>query len=210
MAPLGRQPTITAEQHLENVRLAKEETLSTFRGEDGKARKMPTGERDDLLAEKFPSILSLDWEKALANDTNLFARIMRDIIKLDQPRESGKHGPRPNVMDIDKGMASFRQLIGEDFSNLPFDETFAIMTRGNSVRQIARKAKLSPTEVQRLRLGRRRPTMFDMRAIAEGFNKHPSFFVEYRRNYIVEQLSDRLLDEPERITAYYQKMVSAQ
>lgn len=210
MAPLGRPPTVTAEQRLEEVRLAKEEKLSVFRGDNGKSRKMPTEERDDLLAEKFPSILNLDWEKALANDTDLFARIMRDIIKLDQPRQSGKHGPRPNVMDIDKGMASFRQLIGEDFSNLPFNETFAMLTRSYSVRQIARKARMSPTEVQRLRLGRRGPTMFDMKSIAEGFNKHPSFFVEYRRNYIIEQLSDRLLDEPERITAYYQKMVSTQ
>ena len=197
----------TANGSVEETRIAKDEKLAIFRDESGRPKKMPKADREALIAKEFPSTQDMDWEGALSRDSDLFARIMRDIIKLDQ-REPGKAGPRPNNLDYDKGLATFRQLMGQDYSNLPFREAFIYLCNGMSIRQIARKTHISTTEVVRLRKGERPATEYDMRRIADGFDKHPSYFVEYRRAYIVDHLADALLKEPESTIAYYRKIVS--
>ena len=205
---LNGTASTTAAERVQEIRDAKDAKLAAFRDENGNPKKMPKAERDQLIAEQFPSTQNLDWGAALSNDTDLFARIIRDIIKLDQ-RSPGKAGPRPNSLDYDKGLGTFRQLMGQDYSNLPFQEAFMLLCNGMSIRQIARKTHISTTEVMRLRKGEREATEYDMRRIADGFNKHPSFFVEYRRRYIIDHLSDQLLKEPESTIAYYNKIVSA-
>lgn len=185
-------------------RQAKDDKLAPFRAET----KMSKADRERLIRQRFPSVGSVNWENAFHNDVDLFARIMRDIIKLDQ-REPGKSGPRPNNMDYEKGVASFRQLMGEDYSTLPFDEAFTLMARDYSVRQLARKVNLSRMKVHRLLSAQDEPTDYEMSLIAEGFNKHPSFFAEYRRSFIVQQLTSRLLDAPEITITWYTKILRA-
>lgn len=204
----GARSTSAEERALE-IREAKDEKLSPFRDYDGGPLKLSKAQRAELIDLQFPSVKNLDWGAAFNNDIDLFGRILRDIIKLEQ-REPGKSGPRPNNLDYDKGLATFRQLMGEDFSTLPFMEAFQLLVRDCSRTQVARKTHLSRTKVHRLLSGEYDPTSDDMRAIADGFNKHPSFFVEYRRSFIVEQLTNTLLDEPERTIAYYQKMLNVQ
>lgn len=214
---LNGSTSTTAEGRVQDIRSAKDMKLTVFReadakfagvrDENGKPIKMPKVDRDQLIFEQFPSTQNLDWEAALSQNDDLFARIMRDIIKLDQ-REPGKAGPRSNNLDFDKGVATFRQLMGQDYSNLPFVESFIHLCNGMSIRQIARKTHISTTEVMRLRKGERQPTEYDMRRIADGFNKHPSYFVEYRRAYIIDHLADALLKEPESTIAYYRKIVT--
>lgn len=196
------------EDRITEIRLAKDTKLSAFRDGEGNPITLEKDERDRRINENFPSASNLDWGAALSRDTDLFARIMRDIIKLDQ-REPGKSGPRPNTLDFEKGLATFRTLMGEDFTTLPFRESFAVLARGYSLTHLARKVHLSRPKVHRFLRGEVQPTEYDLRAIADGFNKHPSYFVEYRRAYIIQALEDALLKEPESTIAYYQKMIRA-
>lgn len=204
-----RLTSTSAEGRYLQERYTKDEKLSAFREEDGSGRKMAKAERQKLVRQQFPSVDNLNWENAFHNDLDLFARIMRDIIKLDQ-REPGKSGPRPNNMDYEKGLASFKQLIGEDFATAPFPEAFAFIAREYSLTQIARKVCLSRSRTHRLMQGKEEPSQSDMRLIAAAFNKHPSYFVEYRRTFIIEQLANKLLDAPEITISYYNKIAKAE
>lgn len=196
----------SAEERAAQERQAKDDKLAPFRDDNKNAKKMSKSERQKLVREKFPSVDNLNWENAFHNDLDLFARIMRDIIKLDQ-REPGKSGPRPNNMDYDRGIASFKQLMGQDYAMVPFPEAFAFIGRDFSLTQIARKSSLSRSRTHRLMQGKDQPSQEDMKLIAAGFGKHPSYFVEYRRAFIVEQLMNKLLDAPEVTVSYYRKIL---
>ena len=198
-------PSTSAKERAAQEQAEKQRRLAAFRDGDGKARDLTKAERDKLIAQQFPSTRGLDWGTALSNDTDLFARIMRDIIKLDQ-REPGKSGPRPNTMDIEQGMETFRQLMGEDYSLLPFNQAFQILSGSMSLTVLARKVYISRSKVRRLLLAEIEPSMLDMRKIADGFRKSPSYFVEYRRQAVVEYIANALLKAPESTVAFYNKI----
>lgn len=197
------------EQRSRQVRRSKQARLAPFRDVNGKSKKLTASDRRELISEQFPSVDQLDWGEALSRNDDLFARIMRDIIKLDQS-EPGKSGPRSNNLDYERGVQTFRQLMGDDFSMCDFRESFASLTSGYSRRHVARKTTLSLGKVQRLLQGEDEPTEYDLRVIAEAFGKHPSFFVEYRQWYIINHLAEALLKEPESTIAYYQKIIGVQ
>lgn len=195
------------EQRNQDIKSKKDQKLAAFRRADGSPAKMSKAEREKRIVAQFESQKpDFSWENALSRDDDLFVRIMRDIIKLDQ-RQPGRAGPRPNTVDYDKGLATFRQLMGQDFTTLPFIEAFKLLTEGLSRTQVARKVHLSRTKISRILAEEYIPDEYDLRAIADGFNKHPSYFVEYRKSYIIDVLTQKLLAEPEQTIAYYQKIL---
>jgi hypothetical protein len=166
-------------------------------------KRVPWEQRIQLIREEFPSTRDPDWN-AILKDPDVFARILKDILKVDQIEE-GRAGPRPNL-DVERGMRTWKEFRG-DYSELPFVDSFRVLARGNSQRTIARKTGISKTRIVRLQQGDDRPGINDLCVIAEAYNKKPAYFVEYRAEYIVAAIAARLNDEHELTVALYRKLV---
>lgn len=166
-------------------------------------KRVPWEKRLAMIQEEFPGTRDPDWNIIL-KDPDVFARMLKDILKVDQ-LEFGRAGPRPNL-DVERGMRTWAELQG-DYSERPFTEAFAILVRGNSQRTIARKTGISKTRIVRLQQGDDRPSVEDLRAIAEAYKKKPAYFVEYRSEYILAAVAARLQDEHELTAAIYRKLV---
>ncbi len=186
----------------------RQEKIQPFRDADGNPRKMSRSEREVLIKEQFPSLQGLDWEHAFRKDTDLFGRIMRDVLKMDQ-REPGRSGPR-RTLDYRQGMVSLREIMGEDYSLLPFDESFRVLAGKQSLRTISRKTGLSRTNCERLLNGTKFPELSDMTSAAKGYKKKPSYFLEYRAAVISAIITDRLRSAPESSIGYYRKLLEGQ
>lgn len=166
--------------------------------------KVPWEERAEKIKERFPSVDQLDWEKALEQDMDLFARILRDILKMEQA-VPGRPGPRPSL-DVATATRRMEQLYGRDFTIRPFPEALRILAGDRSVRHLARKVKLDRNYVYRLLTGAVEPDGYAMRMCAEAFGKHPSYFLEWRILYIIQAIVRRLEWSPESTISTFRRM----
>jgi hypothetical protein len=183
---------------------ARQVDLSVFHELNERDKKVPWSERYKVIKEQFPSVAELDWNEALRKDVDLFGRILRDIIKLDQA-EPGRSGPR-RAVDPNAGHATLRMLAGQDYSELPFNEAFRVLGRGMSLTTLARKTSLSRMTCSRLLRAEKVPDADEMRLVAEAFKKHPSYFIEYRVAYVTAAIAERLASAPESSIVFYKKL----
>jgi transcriptional regulator with XRE-family HTH domain len=177
--------------------------LSVFT--EANKKKMSWDERAALIKEQFPSTEKLNWVRAFDNDLDLFARIIRDILKLDQA-QPGRPGPRPSL-DYGQATHRLRQFMGQDYAMLPFPEALRVLTGGLSIRKIAAKTGLERNLVYRLLTGKVEPDVYAMTQIARAYDKHPSYFLEYQQLVIISSILRRLEDVPEATTSLYRKLV---
>lgn len=169
-------------------------------------KRVPWDERLKLIEDEFPGALKADFN-VLLRDNDVFARVLKDILKVDQI-EPGRAGPRPNL-DYQRGMQTWREMTGQDFSERPFIEAFRLLARDDSFAVVARKALLSKPRVYRLWHGLIPPTVEDLRYIADAYGKKPAFFAEYRSEFILAAIAARLTIESEVTIALYRKLVRA-
>src|SRR5258707_136563 len=57
-------------------------------------RKVAWEARAEKIVGRFPTVETVDWEIALERDIDLYARVIRDILKWEQA-VPGRPGPRP-------------------------------------------------------------------------------------------------------------------
>lgn len=167
-------------------------------------KRIPWDERVKLIDEQFPGIRTADWNIIL-KDPDVLGRLLKDILKVDQI-EPGRAGPRPNL-DYERGMQTWREITGQDFSELPFTDALRILSRGQAIRTVARKTNISRPRMYRLMAGIDRPNAEDLRSIAAAYGKKPAYFAEYRAEYILASIAARLANEPEMTIAIYMKLV---
>lgn len=178
------------------------------------ANQRPAGERVNwqdrrvLIGTEFPIIVDPDLEDILSDDL-AFERLMRDILKKDQAEE-GRDGPRPNL-DWDKGIQSWRELTGQDFTGLPFHQAFRVLAHSSNgkphtIRQIANKTGVTKTRVHRLLAGTEEPDPEVIRSVAYAYGKKPQFFAEYRCQVIIDHLRTILEQNPEYSANVYRKV----
>jgi DNA-binding phage protein len=179
--------------------------LAPFKKANEKGVGTKAAERMRLIRKEFPVVYELDWKRAFDQDLDLFARVVRDILKLDQA-VPGKPGPRLDP-EYDRALVHLRQLMGQDYTMLSFVEAFGVLADGRSLTQLARKVGLSRTQVRRLRMGWKVPSLYEMSQIADAYGKHASFFVEYRIAYITGALATRLASAPESSIGLYRKLL---
>jgi hypothetical protein len=155
-----------------------------------------------MIGEKFPSTVEMDWSRAFQNDIELFGRVLRDILKVDQT-VPGRSGPRP-VLNKAEATGRLRQFMGVDYSELPFQESFRALAHGKSIRNIAAFTGLDRNLVHKL-LNGKAPDLYTMEVVATSFKKDPSYFLEYRVAYILGALQGRLEASPEMSVDIYRK-----
>lgn len=167
-------------------------------------KRVPWVERSELIKGKFPSTARLDWYEVFRQDPAILGKIINDIMKLDQAR-SGKPGKRPSLEEAD-AQDKLRKLQGEDYSELEFQYSFKNLSGKRSIRMLARKLSLEKSYVHRLLQGKIEPTAETMEQIAKAFNKHPSYFLEYRIYYVLAMLSHKLVQSPESSIVFYNRL----
>jgi hypothetical protein len=167
-------------------------------------KRVPWNDRVELIKQHFPSVAANDASQLLKHE-DVLGRVLRDILKVEQI-EPGKSGPRP-PLDYRKGMHGWRQLTGQDYSERPFPEAFRVLSRGQSIRGIARRINYSKSRVERLLRGAEAPTIEDLRVIAELYNKRPAYFIEYRLEMILCAVGARLAENHEMTVALYRRLV---
>ncbi len=172
--------------------------------EHAELKKVAWENRAVSIQQRFPSVEQLEWSGALERDMDLFGRILRDILKLEQA-VPGRPGPRPSL-DVHAAIRRMQQLLGHDFTLLPFVEALGILARGRSGRQLARIVNLDRNTIQRVLSGEIEPDGYIMRMCAEGFGKHPSFFVEWRILYITAAIVRRLEWNPEATVGMFRRL----
>lgn len=165
--------------------------------------KVAWDRRAALILSQFDSVEKLRWRKAFESDIDLFARLVKDILKLDQA-QPGRPGPRP-ALDYKEGVARLKQYMGQDYALDPFPESLKNLANGRSIRAVARKSGLSKNHIHRLLTGELEPDAYAMSRIAEAFGKHPSYFPEWRDFWITNALVHRLRDHPESSIALYRR-----
>lgn len=167
-----------------------------------KTGKKRPEERSRMIREQFPSVDRLDWAEAF-KDTELYLKIWMDILSDDQKEAYG--GTR-KPLDPERAKERLRQLMGQDFSCENFAESLAFLAGDRSIRQLARKIGLSATRTYELKTGTRLPDLYEMETIAAAFNKHPSYFVEYRVEYIAAAMVQHMLKSPETSIDAYKRL----
>lgn len=165
------------------------------------SRKAAWLARAEQIRQRFPEVENLDWKSALSKDDGLFARVLRDMLKLEQA-VPGRSGPRPSL-DQDDASDRLDRLFGRDFTHEPFPEALKKLTKGASIRAIADRSGLNRNVVYRLMTGEMEPDGFHLTQIAEAWNKHPSYFLEWRILYITKAFASRLEWSPEASVSVY-------
>ena len=168
--------------------------------------KMPWKQRSELIKEQFPSTVTLDWFEVFKQDGALLGRIINDILKVDLAQsQPGRPGKRPSL-DPKDAADRWRQMTNDDYTMLPFDRAFTILKGDRSVRHMASKVELDRTLVWNLLKGTKRPNPEIMEKVAKAFKKHPSYFVEYRIDYLLGILFHKLQSSPESSVVFYRKL----
>lgn len=162
--------------------------------------------RKDLSAirSQFPSIDNLDWEKAFRDDTELYGRVWRDILKFDQAGE-GRPGPRP-ALNQETAFKRYLQLTDEDFTMLPFSEAVKLLSGNMSSRKLAAKTGLDRNLIQRLLANQDEPDSYELEIFATAFGRRPSYFLEYRIGYVLSMVHAHMVKYPESSVGPYLKV----
>lgn len=181
------------------------------------AGKMKWNDRYEKMVDEWPSLKHLAakestdaWVGVFNKDMNVWASIMRDVLKRDQSELSDRTGAgRLAPLDYEDGLKALRRLVGNDYSMAPFAETFKVISEGKSISSIRTKTGLSRTQIFRLLNGHIRPDIPTMEAVAKGFKKSPSFFLEYRVAFVLTAMAERLESLPESTVDYFQSLKKA-
>lgn len=163
-------------------------------------RKITWEQRLKLIHQQFPEVEKPNWNLLLRQDPQIMGKILNDILKAEG--QGSKPGKRPGL-NPKEAESNLRKLQSEDYSELEFYDAFTVLTFGRSVRNIANKVDLDKSYISRLQLKTAQPTYSVMEKIAKGFNKKPSYFLEYRKAAVIIALDKFLTQSPETATHMY-------
>ena len=168
-------------------------------------KRIPWNERAAVIKKEYPMSASLDWNAVFTDDPAILGLLINDILKLDQSR-IGKPGKRPSLTESSTA-DKLRKIQDVDYTDKPFVESFKALCGDRSIRAVASKTNLDKSYVHRLSTGSAVPNLETLKAIAESFGKHPSYFLEYRITYVLDDLKGRLEKAPESSIVFYKKIL---
>lgn len=179
-------------------------------------RKASWDEVAARVRTQFPNIDKIDWRRTFDERPEVFAAILRDMLKVDA-KEPGTPGPRPEIEPA-KGRKILSQWMGNDYALSPFPQAFGDLVMWRPERNGKRKGKIGLTTIakmvgiERSKVGRMlsgeiEPSAWEMEQIAKAFGKDPSYFVEWRTAFVVATLAKRMNDSPETTIGFYRRLV---
>ena len=162
-------------------------------------------DRFKRIADTYPTVVTPDFDQHLTQP-GFMGMILRDLLRLHVPGKNG--GAIRATPDIDVGISALRDILGGAYNCDPFHEALAILTRGHSNMQIARRSGLSKSAVQRLRSGSTRPSPAEMQRIANAYGRDPEWFAAYRSHLLASLVAVEAHRNPERSAAAVRKLRS--
>lgn len=177
----------------------------------GSGRAVQWPDRAAVIRQHFPAVASLNWRRTFADEPDVLAAFVRDILRFDLG-DPNKDGPKPKV-DREIGLAKLRQLAGEDYSCLPFHQALTTLGGGRSVAQLAHKTGIPRTQLIRLldpekyRKERCTPNAWELRTAAHAFGKDPSYWLEWRCGLLAGVLYQSLFENPEASIGHYRRLM---
>jgi predicted DNA-binding transcriptional regulator AlpA len=166
------------------------------------AKKPSWDKRYESIKESYPNIDSSDWSNVI-NDDEIFISLLGDVLKSE--RKVSTPGKRPGLNRSD-GLEKLNKMLDRDYSDSEFPKSFKALVGSKSIRAVTAKTGLSKSHVQRLLTQNECPSIETLEKIAEGFKKHPSYFLEYRVYKVLESINFLLLKNPETATHWYRRV----
>ena len=156
------------------------------------------------IQTQYPDVLLEDWDGLLRSDSDIFAKLLGDVLKFKGKKSVP--GKRPNL-SREEGESRLSKMADEDFAEGEFKDAFRALAANRSVRSIATKTGFGKSYVQRLLQGTQEPSFAAMEQIAAAYNKNPSYFLEYRVARVVVVIQSLLMSSPETASSWYIKVV---
>jgi transcriptional regulator with XRE-family HTH domain len=166
------------------------------------SKKEAWAKKYQQIAKTYPNI-NVNSLTGKMVDEDMFIKIIGDVLKSE--RTVSTPGKRPGLSRAD-GLERLNKILERDFSDQKFPSAFRNLTAGKSVRAIQSKTGLSKSHVQRLLAEIDHPSVETLEKASAAFNKHPSYFLEYRIFKIMEYVNSFLMDNPETATTWYKKI----
>lgn len=155
--------------------------------------RVPWDDRLAVIHRQYPSAAESDWSEAL-REYELLGRLLGDVMKAaTAPKRRGSRSP----LELEAGEAQLREIWGDNFTILPFNEAFRQMAGARTLAQLAVKTGIGRATVHRLLTGKLEPTGSEMEAIARAFGLRPIYFREYRAGMVLAVIAQHLTDAPE-------------
>ena len=163
----------------------------------------PWEERYKDIVKEFPMVENISWGSAFREDTNLFASLLKDVIKAEGRGSTPGKRPPLGKKEASKQLAVVARM---DYSDLDFYETFKALCSNKTVREIGKQTGLGKSSIYQLLNKQRYPSFSTMEKIALGFDKKPEFFLEYRIAFILLNMDSFLQSYPEAATNWFLKI----
>ncbi len=164
----------------------------------GKNKPVSWEEKERRIRESNPEALDVSWHSALKDNPDIFSRIIADVIK--SSGGESKPGKRPSL-DRKDASEIYHKINGEDFSEYNFVETINFLADGPKA--LGEACGITTNRASTLMSGRREPDFDDMEMIAEAYGKEPSYFLEYRVEFVCTVIRSYLEDSPETASAWF-------
>lgn len=162
--------------------------------------------KSERIMSKYPSVVDVDWSRIFQSDQGVLGKLINDIIRVSHAeQQESRRGKRANV-ERDIAQASLRKLQDLDYSEEEFVVTLRALQGTRSIRHLARRVGMSHSRIQRFLEGKAVPSSEDMAQIADAFGKDPSYFAEYRSNYVVGVVHRMMTAMPESSIVQYRKL----
>lgn len=145
--------------------------------------------------------LSKSWVAAFSEEPQAMYSILADIIKLAHAKP-GRVGQRPMPREEEVDLDA---LIYGQVSNDPLTKTLPRLMNEMSVRELAKRVRVSNTMMQRVLNGEYEPDLDQLRRIAAVVNVPPTYFLEYRVSMVVAAMHNVMAENPNVATALYRR-----
>ena len=148
------------------------------------------------IKEQYPEIGNTDWSEMFSNNPEVLYSMLGNVARSGITRKS----------KLSNGIGSQRlaALSSTDYSELQFSEALNALCTLHSVATL----EIGEEELSDLRAGRTQPSIDQIEHIAMYFNRHPSYFMEYRIAYVLASINVFLTDNPQTSSSWFNKAYS--
>lgn len=148
--------------------------------------------------ELMPQTRDQDWWRQLLTERpDVMYRLLGDLYQASASVRGKDPSKLPTVDDL-------RELVTQQYSNDPFPQALQMLLAGRSVRWLAQQMKIHHSLLTRMIRGERdivavtdpEGSMLRLEEIARVFKVHPSYFVEWRRLWIMSLMDEVFAVQP--------------
>lgn len=148
--------------------------------------------------ELMPKTIDHDWwQRFLTERPDVMYRLLSDLYQASATVRGKDPSKLPTVDEL-------RSLVTQQYSNEPFGQALSDLLGDRSVRWLAHQMKIHHSQITRIIRGERdivtlrdpAGSMYQIEAIARVLKVHPSYFVEWRRLWIMSLLDDAFTAQP--------------